>query len=357
MCSNYQDLYKKGLDRGEQQKQRQQELLKQQKLRRQQGQDEARPIKKAEKTPPKPHRKQPANDKGTPFRLQFSEWLRHKPDNLGEWLLVPCPVGRRCMVIASNGKTKVYNKAGREFMRLRTLLPGDSHVQKCRTVLDCVYDEETQTFHVLDALSFGQQSLQDCEASFRFYWLRARFEENDYAQKGDRNDKSFVLLNHYDFEDASAIEEILQKYPIWQENQPKLDGFLFYHKEASYVCGTTPLVCWLFSYMLPDVVDLPVNGNYVAPEDYQPRLVLQYMEEFDQKLKQLRKQRPKEIAKKSKKKKGDEPQTSMETNKEEEEDGESDEYAGLKSLLDHQRRLELGELDMDCEETPSAVDC
>ncbi|XP_015042467.1 snurportin-1 [Drosophila pseudoobscura] len=355
MSSNYQDLYKKSLDRGEQQKLRQQELLKQQKLRRQQVQDDARPINKTEESPTKQHRKQRGKDKGTPFRLQLSEWLRNKPDNLVEWLLVPCPVGKRCMVIATNGKTKVYNKAGKQFMTLRTLLPGDNHVQKCRTVLDCVYDEKTQTFYVLDALSFGQQSLQNCEASFRFYWLRARFEEDDFAEKGAHNDKSFVLLNHYDFEDASAIEEILQKYPIWTENQPKLDGFLFYHKEASYVCGTTPLVCWLFSYMLPDVLDLPVNSNYVAPEDYQPRLVLQYMEEFDQKLKEQRKQQAKESVKKSweKKEQDENPETSMETNKEEE-DGDSDEYAGLKSLLDHQRRLELGELDMDCEETPSA---
>ncbi|EDW31086.1 GL12827 [Drosophila persimilis] len=242
MSSNYQDLYKKSLDRGEQQKLRQQELLKQQKLRRQQVQDDARPINKTEESPTKQHRKQRGKDKGTPFRLQLSEWLRNKPDNLVEWLLVPCPVGKRCMVIATNGKTKVYNKAGKQFM---------------------------------------------------------------------------------------TLQEILQKHPIWTENQPKLDGFLFYHKEASYVCGTTPLVCWLFSYMLPDVLDLP--------------------------LKEQRKQQAKESVKKSREKKeqDENPETSMETNKEEE-DGDSDEYAGLKSLLDHQRRLELGELDMDCEETPSA---
>jgi len=46
MNSSFQDLYKKGLDMGEQQKQRQKDLLKQQKLRRQQNQDDSRPLQK-----------------------------------------------------------------------------------------------------------------------------------------------------------------------------------------------------------------------------------------------------------------------------------------------------------------------
>jgi len=53
MESSFQELYKKGLDIGEQQKQRQKELLKQQKLRRQQEQDDYRPLHNQEKTVPR----------------------------------------------------------------------------------------------------------------------------------------------------------------------------------------------------------------------------------------------------------------------------------------------------------------
>lgn len=370
MSSNYKELYKKSVDLGEQQKLRQQKLLYEQKSRRQLQQDVHRLIKdsdddddddeqeqstssgqsKAQQKKRRQRNKKTKNNntdsKSPHLRLQQSEWLRHRPDNLSDWLLLPCPVGKRCLVMASNGRTKVYNKAGRIIMQLRSLLPGDGYVQKFKTVLDCVYVQEMDTFFVLDALSFGQQLLLDCDANFRFFWLRSRFDEHgELSERNNRNEKPFKLLEYYDFEDASAVDQALQRYPQWEANQPQLDGLLFYHKEASYTCGSTPLVCWLFPFMLPDVLNLPVHSGYEAPDDYLPSAALQYMDEFDRKLLAQRQQQ-----KKSSK--------AIETVKEPaavavdanamDEDDELEEFAELRSLLDHQRRLELGELDMDC---------
>ncbi|KRF98957.1 uncharacterized protein Dwil_GK27411 [Drosophila willistoni] len=352
MSSNFKDLYKRSMDSAEQQRKRQRELLKEHKLRRQQERDENRvmPVQSCKKS----KQKQRANYRGRTrdelqYRPQLSEWLRHRPEELGDWLLVPCPIGKRYLVVANNGKTKVYNKGGRQIMQIQTMLPGDGQQHKCTTILDCVYVEDMDIFYVLDAISFGQQDLQECEANFRFYWLRARFDEYpvDLGQCRDGHEKAFVLLKHYDFEDASAVEEVLQKYPIWEENKPQLDGFLFYHKQASYVCGTTPLVCWLFAYMLPNLLGLPVNGNYVAPEDYLPDQALDYMDEFDRKLKE---QRKKPIQKREMTNKP----TEMDQEPAHAVEEESDEDASLRNLLNHQRLLELGELDMDCSE-PSLV--
>ncbi|XP_017071146.1 snurportin-1 [Drosophila eugracilis] len=351
MNSSFQNLYKKSLDMGEQQKQRQKDLLKQQKLRRQQEQDDSRPLQNPGKRPPKKKNwKRTGHQKGIHYRPQLSEWLRHKPEDLSEWLLVPCPVGKRCLVVASNGITKAYSKNGWMFMSLQSSLPGDRQHQKSQTILDCVYVEDEDTFYVLDAISFGQQDLQECEASFRFYWLRARFEENDFAKVGDHNEKSFVLLDHVDFENTSAVEKVLHQYPLFPENKPALDGFLFYHKEASYVCQTTPLVCWLFPFMMMDVLGLPVSNSYTAPEDYQHGQALKYMNEFDRKLAEHRKQLKEQ-------KKADKMHEKRQTAMEAEEGTNSDEYASLKEILDYQRRLELGELDMDCAEPPSADAC
>ncbi|XP_017127056.1 snurportin-1 [Drosophila elegans] len=356
MNSSFQDLYKKGLDVGEQQKQRQKDLLNQQKLRRQQEQDDGRPLKKTDggKTQAKKRNRKRGghHQKGIPWRPQLSEWLRHKPEDLGEqWLLVPCPVGKRCLVVAAKGITKVYSKSGWMFMEFRSSLPGDWQLQKSQTILDCVYVEDADTFYVLDAISFGQQNLQDCEASFRFYWLRARFEENDFARLDEHNEKAFVLLDHYDFEDTSAVEQVLQKYPIFPDNKPPLDGFLFYHKEASYVCRVTPLVCWLFPFMMQDVLGWPVSSSYTAPEDYQPGQALHYMDEFDRRLEEQRKQF------KEQKRAGKVREQQSNKMEAEEEQAESDEFASLKGVLDQQRRLELGELDMDCAEPPTADVC
>ncbi|XP_034480228.1 snurportin-1 [Drosophila innubila] len=374
MTSNYKDLYKKSVDVGEQQKLRQLQLLHEQKQRRQLQQDASRNVPDSneedeeeeapEETPThskatrKQRRKRATNNnnnnpkKGQHFKLQQSEWLRHRPENLCDWLLLPCPVGKRCLVIATNGRTKVHNKAGRIIMQLRTLLPGDAHMQKCKTVLDCVYVPEVDTFYVLDAISFGQQQLLDCEANFRFFWLRSRFDEHgELSEVSKRNEKPFKLLAYYDFEDANAVDQVLQRHPQWEENQPQLDGMLFYHKEASYTCGTTPLVCWLFAYMLPDVLDLPVNSSYIPPEDYQPSTALTYMDEFDKKLlaqRQQQKVRGK-VAEPAKE------EAAAAAGMDQGQEDELEEYAELRSLLDYQRRLELGELDMDCTPAASAV--
>ncbi|ALC43356.1 CG42303, partial [Drosophila busckii] len=370
--SNYKELYKLSVDLGEHQKQRQLQLLNEQKQRRQLQQDEFRDVtgeeEEKEKLPPKQQQSKqpkPKSDKnntnrGHQHKLQLSEWLRQRPENLCDWFLLPCPVGKRCLVVATYGKTRVYNKAGRTIMRLRTQLPGDWSAQRSRTVLDCVYVQELDTFYVLDALAFGQQRLQECEASFRFYWLQSRFAESVYLNEvSEHNDKAFKLLPYYDFEDAVAIDQALQRYPLWDNNQPRLDGMLFYHKEASYVYGNTPLVCWLFAFMLPDVLGLPVSSEYKRPEEYNGQAVLKYMNEFDKKLQTqrmaYRKQSWRRTEQTAQSKSDatvdaavehmDEAVEHMDAAEEEEEE---DEFLELRDLIDRERRLELGELDMDC---------
>ncbi|XP_032599145.1 snurportin-1 [Drosophila grimshawi] len=379
MNSNFQELYKKSVDLGEQQRLRQQQLLNVQKQRRQQLQDEYRHVpdsddddeeatkeERAEQSKSQRKQRRQRNRKsnnskerkGQHFRLQQSEWLRHRPENLADWLLLPCPVGKRCLVIAANGRTKAYNKAGRITMQLRSLLPGDGYMQKFRTILDCVYVPEEDTFYVLDALAFGQQQLLNCDANFRFFWLRSRFDEHgELKELSKRNEKPFKLLEYYDFEDATAVDQALQKYPQWTDNQPQLDGLLFYHKEASYECGTTPLVCWLFPYMMPDVLQLPVHSSYAAPEDYRPNAALEYMDEFDKKLLAQRQQHQKRGKNTETKETAAAVAAVDSVAMEQEQEDELAEYAELRSMLDQQRRLELGELDMDCMEpaSPSAA--
>lgn len=49
-----------------------------------------------------------------------------------------------------------------------------------------------------------------------------------------------------------------------------LDGILFYHKEAHYEPGCSPLVGWLKAFMVPEILGIPMP-NWVlkqAPSDY-----------------------------------------------------------------------------------------
>ena len=49
-----------------------------------------------------------------------------------------------------------------------------------------------------------------------------------------------------------------------------IDGILFYHKEAHYIAGHTPLVLWLKAYMLPEILNISIP-NWIldqTPTDY-----------------------------------------------------------------------------------------
>lgn len=45
---------------------------------------------------------------------------------------------------------------------------------------------------------------------------------------------------------------------------------LFYHKETHYTSGSTPLVGWLKTYMLPEILGVPVPQKIAesTPSDY-----------------------------------------------------------------------------------------
>lgn len=50
----------------------------------------------------------------------------------------------------------------------------------------------------------------------------------------------------------------------------KIDGILFYHKEAHYTPGHTPLSLWLKAYMLPEILNIPIPQwiQSKTPSDY-----------------------------------------------------------------------------------------
>lgn len=288
----FQDLYKQSLDKNERQEIRRKKLLQLQKLKRLEDQDEHR--FKEEETNQQHDRKERSkykkykNTKLENINLQLSEWLKEKPENMDDWILMPCPKGQRCIVVASRGETKMFSKNKKYCMTFSSLLPGGSsnsnYNDSC--ILDCVYNKDVDKFFVLDAIHYSIP-LMDCEAEFRFFWLKSKFNELNDLQMEHRCDnlKSFELLETYDMSNEERVATALQRYPIWENNEPNLDGFLFYHKHSHYVCGTTPLVCWLFAFMLPDILEMPVSRFYEIPENYSKQNPLQYMDEFDMELK------------------------------------------------------------------------
>lgn len=286
------DLYKsQGIHSREyRQSERRRAQLELQKQRRDDLANEHRSIEPLKKLFRKPKYSKRLQIKNT---LMLSEWLREVPDDLEKWYLKPCPKGTRVLVIAVDGTTRVFNKYGAFMRRLRSDLPG--HFRKSDdslTILDCVYVSAIDKFFVLDVLAYGNQALNDCDAECRFFWLESRIRELNLDQVTDQNECSFQIIEKYNCADEIGLNAFFANYPVWPENQPELDGFLFYHKEASYVNGKTPLVGWLFAFMIPEFFHVPCfNGHFLAdkPDDYQNHS--SFMTQFDEKLLEKQKNR------------------------------------------------------------------
>lgn len=241
----HQELYKNFSTLQERQLQRQREHLEKLKLKRNDNFFEHR--KTIEKSP-----KQQRNkfNKCLSKILMLSEWMYVKPVDIEEYLLVACPKGIR-MSFASSPDTQLkeatlYYKNGTQFKTVEANLPSN-------VILDCIYNEESKTIYLLDIISYTHVDLTDCDTTFRFYWMKTKYEEDDWRCLDDSNIK---LLPHCACTNNEELIEFLSTAETVCDTSG-LDGFLFFHKEVTYLSGpkTTPLVLWTFPFMINELFE------------------------------------------------------------------------------------------------------
>ena len=91
-------------------------------------------------------------------------------------------------------------------------------------------------------MTWENYSIRDCELEFRHFWLAQKMEEFSQKKGGLR----IVLAPSFEMTEINvALEKrLVETFPT-ESIVPLVDGFMFYHKEAEYHAGTTPLVGWL----------------------------------------------------------------------------------------------------------------
>lgn len=93
------------------------------------------------------------------------------------------------------------------------------------------------------------------QTEFRIFWLQGKLLE--YPELGLRNIRSnlypFTLLPYFTCSKES-ISNALTNWPFFNDNSPKVDGLLFYHKNAAYTAGFSPTVLWLLPFMVQEVI-------------------------------------------------------------------------------------------------------
>jgi len=206
-------------------------------------------------------------------QLMLSEWLAEVPDDLEEkWLLLLCPEGRRNLVVAANGQTKVYSKSGKQVKSFPSHLPGGNRNQVGRgknkyTLLDCIFSDSNGIFYILDMMCWDGYQYYDCETEFRLTWVQQKFVENkELVSRSRINPYSFIPLPVYQCSRDGIAKALNSPMPF----QERLDGLLFYHRQVHYMPGKTPLVAWLKGYMAPELLNIPVSDELLeqTPPDY-----------------------------------------------------------------------------------------
>lgn len=267
------DAYKRKSTFVTNQEERRNLLLSQQKQKRQNIADANRPLSTNVASSNKPSKRyypSPFNN-----QLMLSEWLEliEQDDLEKNWIMCICPVGKRCLVVASEGNTSVYNKGGKLIARHSTKLPGGSRDSKIdETILDCIYNEALRTYFVLDLLQWKLKNhpMTDSETEFRFYWLNCKLDETpELSMTSYENPYKFRNLPRLNECSTYAIQRMFEKPYDFE-----IDGVLFYHKEAHYHHGHTPLSLWLKAYMIPDILMIPMPEwiTDTAPSDYKKEI-------------------------------------------------------------------------------------
>lgn len=196
-------------------------------------------------------------------KAMLSEWLVDRPmDFESEWILKATPVGRRCLVFARKGETVAYSRTGQFIKAFQSALPGGSHmhISHCRrqfAIVDCIYVQHNNSFYLMDALAWNEHKLYESEASFRFFWLQSRYNENQekFLMLSSKNQSRFHCLKTYSASDQDILTA-LNNDTIIKEHNLQLDGLLFFHTRGPYVPGANPLVLWIKPEMANRVLNV-----------------------------------------------------------------------------------------------------
>jgi hypothetical protein len=225
--------------------------------------------------------------------LMVPEWMTEPPASLAtEWLVVPRPEGKRCVLVSSGGRTVSRGRNGKVMHRFRSGLPGggggrgsggrgaggggrgDSEYDTRGSVLDAIFVGDTQTYYVLDVMCWRGCLYYDCPTDFRFFWLHTKMQEehSSISAGAGGGDQGFAVtpLPYYAAspEAVSGLVANAGQYPF------SIDGLLFYNLAAHYTVGPSPLhLVWkdaaCSSYLL-DTVPAPrqaqlAGGGLLVP--------------------------------------------------------------------------------------------
>ncbi|KAF5287869.1 hypothetical protein FQA39_LY15645 [Lamprigera yunnana] len=222
-------------------------------------------------------------------KLMMSEWFREIPSDLeSNWLVKLSPVGVRSLVIAYDGETQAYNLRGKLQAQFSSHLPGGCQTNTFFkfTVLDCIFSLKNNTYYILDVLAWNSYSLKNCDTAMRFYWIKSKLEETpELKHRSTSNPFVFSEVHSFPAELPLITDKLSATYTI-DDEEIELDGVLFYHRETIYLEHITPLVGWLKPFMIPEMLQIPINEIFMEKRPKNYISLAQYLESRKYKIKE-----------------------------------------------------------------------
>ncbi|RCH81417.1 hypothetical protein CU098_007367, partial [Rhizopus stolonifer] len=183
-------------------------------------------------------------------QIMYAEYFEMMPSNLfQDWVMMICPVGKRCLVTSGGGQTIARSRRGHLLNRFQSVLPNGSSSNRSSDfcILDCVYDAVHWTFYVLDVMCWRGYPIYDCDTNFRHFWLQTRIGPHEFDRPDYHNQfYKFKPLKPVLTTELAAVVHDPEGYLKQQHDDDyPIDGLLFYHQQARYQGGSTPLVGWV----------------------------------------------------------------------------------------------------------------
>ncbi|GMT16820.1 hypothetical protein PFISCL1PPCAC_8117, partial [Pristionchus fissidentatus] len=211
--------------------------------------------------------------------LMTSEWLIDIPDELTHsWMSVMIPVGKRSLVVANRGVTKVYNKGGRLLRSVDTRLPGGGRGGPGRAkghscMLDCIVNLDKLQFFILDVIQWNDMTFYESPFDLRRFYLNSRMEENMQLSHTTAKSRATFHVLPSCVATPESISTMMNTSVDFT-----VDGVLFYHPEVLYTPGQSPLVGWLKPWMLPEILNVTVPEKFFSAA---PSSARKYIEQFN----------------------------------------------------------------------------
>ncbi|CAG9330586.1 unnamed protein product [Blepharisma stoltei] len=143
-----------------------------------------------------------------------------------DYLIIPRPSGKRCMILVHDGITTSFDKNGN---LMKSYSPGilfsNSNSRGGIILLDCIYSENQDTYYALDLLCWKMEEFYEYPAESRFYFLQC------YLSQCEISGLSIKTINIFE----GNLEGLRNAY-FWKFDYEK-DGLIFYNKNSSYVLG------------------------------------------------------------------------------------------------------------------------